>query len=113
MFKKRQNSSANFRRGSGAIVESEMSDLEDEVRAVDELKSQQAMRKKPRGVLIDGWDNDTRISAKESKVQSSDSSIGSQFTVQAADGLSGEIKHERLMEAYVEQKLGTSKPQRY
>lgn len=78
--------------------------------AVMEMKLEQSMRKKKLGSEFSSDGSvvmeKSGVKSKSSVQKSIEATLGSQFESRVEDGLSSTLAHEKIMEQYVNQKMG-------
>mmetsp|Transcript_7618 Transcript_7618/g.7849 ORF Transcript_7618/g.7849 Transcript_7618/m.7849 type:complete len:308 (+) Transcript_7618:105-1028(+) len=120
LFRKR-TLKGNVRSKKGSEDNSEdknNSNLDDDhadVKSIMELKLEQSFRKRRIGIDTEGLNgkDSGKSSSGRAKTEDIKDMMGSQFASQAVDLSAGPVAHEKIMEAYVSEKLGDiiGKPQ--
>lgn len=119
VFKKRAVKSNNARKREMPIKEEE--DTEETgsnpTLTLSDIKLQQTIRQRKTGLSIDALSKASKNTASsgvdEVGVKTIGSVMGKQYTTEIDYGIQANIPHKKLMDQYIDEKLGLSKSERY
>jgi hypothetical protein len=110
-FKKRSVKASNVRKKSE--VDGDDQHEEYDANVVQDIKFQQTMRARKTGSSIDALTkvvhNNKNVEDDNDQSKTIESVMGTQYTTQVENGLQSTVPHKKLMDQYIDDKLGLSK----